>query len=108
MTDHASTHSIGFGVAMTAYWLLTSGAQTAYMVIQDDDSSISWLRTLAFCAFVATGGILASAYGSVSIAWLFGLVATIVVATHRRRRGAQRPKGGESLLGTTARIDPNA
>jgi len=67
--------SLSFIVLWAAWWLLTAGAISAFVAIQERKVGISWGWTMAFGVLAIVAGILAIMYPSVTLAWLLSLLA---------------------------------
>ena len=73
--------SLTFAVVWTAFWLITAGALSIYVAIQERKFGVSWGWTLAFGIIAVASGVLAYMYPQVTLAWLLALIATYGIIT---------------------------
>jgi uncharacterized membrane protein HdeD (DUF308 family) len=71
--------SLGFVVALTAFWLIAGGVLGGYIAIQERSAGISWGWTMALAVLAVVGGALAFMYPGITLAWLLGLIAAFAL-----------------------------
>ena len=71
------TLSLLFVVAWVGWWLLSTGAITIWVAIQEKKIGASWGWTMAWGILAIAAGVLAFVYPGVTLAWVMGLLAAV-------------------------------
>lgn len=73
--------SLTFAVAWTAWWLLLTGAVTAYAAMQERKAGAPWGWTFAFSILAILGGIFAFVSPPATLAALMGFIAAFAIVS---------------------------
>lgn len=68
--------SLTFAVAWSALWLITAGALSVYLALQERKANVSWGWTMTFGLIALAAGVLAILYPGITVATLMTLLAT--------------------------------
>lgn len=69
--------SLLFVVAWVGWWLLSAGAITIWVAVQEKKIGASWGWTMAWGILAIAAGVLAFVYPGVTLAWVMGLLAAV-------------------------------